>query len=80
MRLLSTKYQIEGKANLVRDNVGYTGGKVDVVKTAKSLGFVLSNALLPDGDDGFVLVDRDSEYIPKVNYPPPKGSGLVTTR
>ncbi len=59
------KKYIEDKVNEVFDKIGYHDRKdeIDIISIAKSLGFVIGNAVLNDEDDGFIIVQNGAEEI-----------------
>lgn len=60
------KTVIEQKTEELLKQVNYTDGEVDVIAVAKSLGFVVGNAVLEDDMDGFVIVQAGKNEILKI--------------
>ena len=64
-KIMEKKF-IEEKATSILNRIGYNGGALDIFEVAKDLGFTIGNALLPDLDDGFILIDDTKEHIQRI--------------
>ena len=60
------KKQIEEKSEKLFEMAGSAEGEVDVIKLAKTLGFLVGLTLLPEEEDGFIIADKDTKAIERL--------------